>query len=203
VFHIKRWRRRLYRRVIRLQGSAIALARGAGLGSLFGCLMPPGLQLVTGIPVALLLGGNVITFTLGTLVSNPVTYVPLYIFTCKVGELFLRMFDPSVNLGQNVRHVVKTIVEFDAWHPVDMFTNIAEAMAPVLNCWIAGGLIVGLACSVPSYYFTYLFVSQVRKLRDARRAHRAEQHRQHQAAEPTASEPDEEAPDELPPPPPA
>ena len=188
--------------MVRLQGSAIGAARGMGLGCIFGCLMPPGLQLVTGIPVAILLGGNVITFTIGTCVSNPLTYVPIYLFTCKVGELFLRMFDPSVNLGNNVHEVIETIIEFDILHPVAMFTQIADSMGPILNCWIAGGLIVGLALSVPGYYLTYLAVIEVRKLRERRFAHRSEQRRQREAAALAATEPDEEAADEQPPPPP-
>jgi uncharacterized protein (DUF2062 family) len=202
VLNFKRWRRQLYRRMVRLQGSALGAARGAGLGCIFGCLMPPGLQLVTGIPVSILLGGNVITFTIGTLVSNPVTYVPLYLFTCKVGELFLRMFDPSVDMGENVHEVIAVVVEFDILHPIQMFTEIIDAMGPILNCWIAGGLIVGLAFSVPGYYLTYLAVIEVRKLREHRLTHRAEQRRQREAAELAATEPDEEAPDEQPPPPP-
>ena len=43
----RRWRRWLYRRVVKLRGSPHAIARGMALGVIFGNLMPPGLQLFT------------------------------------------------------------------------------------------------------------------------------------------------------------
>ena len=66
-----RWRRRVFQRLVRLQGTSHSVAFGMALGVFMGFLMPPGLQLVVGIPLALLLRANVITTTIGTFVTNP------------------------------------------------------------------------------------------------------------------------------------
>ena len=206
MFKFRFWRQRIYRRVVRLKDSKISIARGMALGVIFGCLMPPGLQLVTGIPVALLLGGNPFALVAGSLISNPVTYIPLYALNCRVGALFLGLFDPATRLGQELEVALRALKSFDLLSPVSSFVGILDTIQPFLSYWICGGLIMGLAASVPMYYLTYLAVIEVHKLRefslarrqarrDARAAREAEPERH------AEGDPDEEAPDEQPPPP--
>lgn len=202
----KHWRKQLYRRVIRLQGAPLSVARGFALGVIFGNLMPPGLQLFTGIPVALLLGGNVLAFVTGTCVSNPLTYVAVYVFNCKVGELFLNTLGHAdIHIGEDLHAAIVTAGEFSIRHPIQTFAALLNSLRPFLSCWISGGLIVGLAESVPAYYLAYAVVVEVRKLRDFSHARRAARHsaRRARAARegpPAPDEPDEEAEDEQPPP---
>jgi len=196
----KHWRKWLYRRAVRLQGTPHAIARGMALGVILGCVIPPGIQIIVGIPIALLLSGNLITMMVGTLVSNPITYVPLYYFTCQVGAVFLRLCGVEAPLGDQIRGVIEQMVRLNA-------SGVLEGMRSILECWTIGGLIVGLACCVPAYYGTYLFVIEVHKLRRFALQRRAARRRERGLEEPPAEahppgEPDEEAPDEQPPPPP-
>jgi len=205
VLKVRFWRRRLYRKVVRLEDSKISIARGMALGAIFGSLMPPGLQLVTGIPVALLLGANPLALIAGTFISNPVTYIPLYTFNCRIGALFIGLFDPTVSLGENLEVALRALKSFDLLSPVDSFAHIVSTLRPFLSYWICGGLIIGLAASVPVYYISYLMVIEVHKLREfslARRQARREKLAAREAEpEPRpAGDPDEEAPDEQPPP---
>ncbi len=194
----RHWRRWLYRRVVKLRGSPHAIARGMALGVIFGNLMPPGLQLFTGIPVTLLLGGNVLAMIAGTCVSNPFTYVALYLFNCRVGEVFLNGLGAEISLGADLEAALRSVRE------MRIGEFFAERLRPLLSCWIAGGLLVGLAESVPAYYLMHIIVIQVRRLQSFARARRAARHEARAAEEKPrkTGEPDEEAPDEQPPPPP-
>jgi uncharacterized protein (DUF2062 family) len=198
VFNFRRWRRRIYRKVVRLQATPHAIAWGAGLGVIFGCLMPPGFQLITGVPITIALRGNVVTMIVFTFVSSPLSYVPLYFLTCKVGELFLRTLGSSVTLGDNFKQLLADAVRLDLG---PMFA----AIRPVIWCWITGGLLVGFAGAVPAYYFTRLAVLEIHKLREFSRKRRLERKRALLRAveeeHPPPEGPDEEAPDEQPPPP--
>jgi len=160
------WRKSLYRWVVRLRATPHAIARGMALGVAFGVTMPPGLQLCTGLPVAWLLGGNLVAFAAGTLVSNPVTYVPLYYFTCRMGEVFLRLCGADLRLGTNLKGLIGSVLQ------VRLSGTTSEIRA-VLACWLAGGLLVGLAFSVPVYYLTYLLAVEVHKLAEFSRSRRA------------------------------
>jgi len=204
MVRFRHWRRWLYRRVVKLQGSPHAIARGMALGVIFGNLMPPGLQLVTGIPVTVLLGGNVLAMIAGTFVSNPFTYVALYLFNCRVGEVVLNGLGAEIHLGTDLRAAVQSV------RALRIHEFFAERLEPLLSCWVAGGLLMGLAESVPAYYLMHVIVVEVRKLRSFARARRAARF-QEQTAEPAGEEAgktrqvrelDEEAPDEQPPPPP-
>jgi hypothetical protein len=200
VFQFRRWRRRLYRRIVRLQGTPITLARGMGIGVIIGCVMPPGTQIAAVVPLAVLLRANVATAIAGTFISNPATFAPLYAFNCHVGRLFLDMFEDQPDITKQVEHFIHTVrhlVSGDAG-----MRAMLGCLIPIAKYWVSGGLIVGLASSVPSYYVTYLLVMEVRKLRDLRHARRRDRLRAREGDRTTHRKPeyDEEAADDLPPP---
>jgi len=167
---LRRWRRWLYRRIVKLEASPHTVALGMAIGVLSGTLMPPGLQLVTGIPVALLCRASTVAAAAGTCVSNPVTYVPLYYFTCRVGERVLQLLGSSVDLGHGLRSLLERAAQLD-------FREAAAGLEPLLASWAVGGVIIGLALAVPSYLLTYPVVVEVHRLREFGRARRAARHR--------------------------
>jgi hypothetical protein len=164
------WRRWVYRKVLRINASPHKIARGFALGVVVGLVAPPGVQIVAGLPVALLLRGNVVSFAVGTLITNPVTYVPIYLFTCRVGQLFLNLCGGDFHLAANLKELIESVAKLDLHGLGGEFESIAL-------CWLAGGLLVGLAFSVPAYYLAYLLSIEVQKLAEfsrVRRAKRAE-----------------------------
>lgn len=64
-------------------------ARGLAAGVFCGCFPFFGLQIVVSVGVASLLRGNHLLAAAGTLVSNPLTYIPLYWFNYTVGAQLL------------------------------------------------------------------------------------------------------------------
>ena len=61
-------------------------ALGLGVGIFSGCFPFFGLQTLMGIFLAKILKGNRILAAVGTWISNPFTYVPLYYFNYRVGS---------------------------------------------------------------------------------------------------------------------
>ena len=206
MFKVRFWRQRLYRKVVRLKDAKISIARGMALGVIFGCLMPPGLQLVVAVPAALLLAGNPFAAMAGSLISNPVTYIPLYTLNCQVGAWFLGVSDPTAQIVKGLNAMLEELKAFDLLRPISSCGEVFDTISPLLSYWISGGLIIGLLAAVPTYYATYVAVIEVHKLREIsaarRQARRAERAARDAAPEPRpADDPDEEAPDEQPPPP--
>ena len=66
---------------------------------IFAAFMPPGLQLILAIPMAVVLRGNLAVAFAATWVTNPFTYLPIY-FTCYRLGLWILGGNPDINLSQ-------------------------------------------------------------------------------------------------------
>ena len=71
------------------EGSPFQRALGFGVGIFSGCFPFFGLQTFMGVFLARIFKGNSILAALGTWISNPFTYVPLYYFNYKVGSFLI------------------------------------------------------------------------------------------------------------------
>ena len=71
------------------EGSPSQRALGFAVGIFSGCFPFFGLQTLMGVFLAKILNGNSILAAVGTWISNPFTYVPLYYFNYRVGSLLL------------------------------------------------------------------------------------------------------------------
>jgi hypothetical protein len=94
----KRKLRYLYLRIIRLRSTTPAIARGLATGVFAGLFPFFGAQTILGVFLAVLVRGNKLTAAVGTWISNPFTYVPIYLFNFKVGQLLLGTHDLSTNV---------------------------------------------------------------------------------------------------------
>ena len=72
-----------------LEGTPAKRARGIAVGVFSGCFPFFGLQSLMGVCLASLLKGNHLLAVIGTWISNPLTYIPLYWFNYKIGSFFL------------------------------------------------------------------------------------------------------------------
>ena len=71
------------------EGSPTQRSLGLGVGIFSGCFPFFGLQTLIGVFLAKIFKGNPILAAVGTWVSNPFTYVPLYYFNYRLGSLIL------------------------------------------------------------------------------------------------------------------
>ena len=88
-------------------GSPFFNAKGLAIGVFSGCFPFFGFQTLIGIFFAKLAKGNIILAAIGTWISNPFTYIPLYYLNYKVGSFFLN--NSSNNLNE------KSFVIHDLW----------------------------------------------------------------------------------------
>lgn len=152
----KGWSRNLryyYYRLLRLQGTPDAIARGVASGVFAGFFPWLGLQIIVAVLLATAIRGNKIAAAAATWVSNPLTYVPIFAFNFKVGQWVLGKQDFSVN-------------EID-W----LSSDIWHLGATFLWTLLLGCFIVGSIAAICSYFFSFRLISRLRH------PHRRTQHR--------------------------
>lgn len=79
----------IYRYLCRSARDPESLSRGVSLGLFIGFLPSVGFQIMLAILLASVLNANRLVAVLGTLVSNPLTNVPLGVFSIWIGDLIL------------------------------------------------------------------------------------------------------------------
>tara|TARA_A100000164_G_scaffold262248_1_gene234210 strand:- start:276 stop:725 length:450 start_codon:yes stop_codon:yes gene_type:complete len=83
-----------YKKILSLflkqDGSPLFNAKGIAVGVFCGCFPFFGFQTLLGLFLARLARGNLFLAAIGTWISNPFTYVPLYFFNYKVGSSLLK-----------------------------------------------------------------------------------------------------------------
>ena len=95
-------------------GSPFYNAKGLAIGVFSGCFPFFGFQTLLGVFFAKLVKGNIILAAIGTWISNPFTYIPLYFFNYKVGSI---LFD---NNSHSV--IKKNLIINDIWKQGSIFS---------------------------------------------------------------------------------
>ena len=95
-------------------GSPLFNAKGLAIGVFSGCFPFFGFQTLIGVFFAKLDKGNVLLAAIGTWISNPFTYIPLYYLNYKVGSIF---FNTSSN-----KIIEKSLVIDDFWKQGRIFS---------------------------------------------------------------------------------
>ena len=83
-----------YKKILSLflkqNGSPLFNAKGVAVGVFCGCFPFFGFQTLLGLFLARITKGNLLLATIGTWISNPFTYVPLYLLNYKVGSSLIK-----------------------------------------------------------------------------------------------------------------
>ena len=95
-------------------GSPFFNAKGLAIGVFSGCFPFFGFQTLIGVFFAKLARGNIVLAAIGTWISNPFTYIPLYYFNYKVGSIFLNISSNEI--------IEKSLVIDDLWKQGKIFT---------------------------------------------------------------------------------
>ena len=98
-----------YKKILSLfpkqNGSPFFNAKGLAIGVFCGCFPFFGFQTLLGLFLAKAIKGNLFLAAIGTWISNPFTYVPLYFFNYKVGSFLLKIspdiiFDKTLKIEE-------------------------------------------------------------------------------------------------------
>jgi len=142
--------RYLYIRFLRMQGSPEAIARGVSAGVFAGSFPFLGFQTILGIAIAALVQGNKVMAAVGTWISNPLTYFPIFALNFHIGRLLLGYPKKTVTLPESPAGI-------NEW--MDLGMTVTSAL-------LLGSLVVGTVAGVVGYY-TALVVA--RRVRSAKR----------------------------------
>lgn len=134
--------RYLRQRLRRLRASPQRIARGLALGVFAGFFPLFGLQTILGLGLATLFRGHKLTAVLGTWVSNPLTYVPIYALNFQVGRWLLNSQDDFI------LDSVDSISELTA-------QGVQVAIPLFLGC-----AVMGLVCGTIAYFVGVRFIKR-------------------------------------------
>lgn len=137
---LRRHCRYLYLRFCRLRGTPSSIARGLACGVFAGCFPLFGLQTIMGVLLAVIFRGNKFAAAVGTWISNPLTYVPVFAFNYKVGEFLLGFQD--------------TVLPIDFEQNWQSWSTLIESGLDFIFTLFLGCFWVGLTCAFTSYFLS-------------------------------------------------
>ncbi|MEO0925166.1 MAG: DUF2062 domain-containing protein [Cyanobacteria bacterium J06643_13] len=137
--------RLIYLRLLRLRDKPEVVAKGLAVGVFAGSFPFFGLQSLLGLCLATIVRGSKVAAYAATWISNPLTYVPLYIFNYKIGKLLLGTED--------------TILP-----PLDLesFTAFKELGSTFALTLLTGSFVVGLILSTITYFYGLAILERLR-----------------------------------------
>ena len=107
-----------YKKILSLfrnqNGSPFFNAKGLAIGVFSGCFPFFGFQTLIGVFFARLAKGNIFLAAIGTWISNPFTYIPLYYFNYKVGSIFFNTSSDEI--------IEKSLFINDLWKQGKIFS---------------------------------------------------------------------------------
>ena len=158
-YWLRVYQRRLYLSFRNLKGNPITLARGLALGVFAGCFPFFGLQSIIGVVLATIFRGSKVAAIAGTWISNPLTYIPIYVFNFKVGKLLL-----------GVETISSQEINLES---ISAFMELGSTFAIVL---LTGCCVVGLILAPISYVVSLSVFKRLQRkksrLRKKRSPHR-------------------------------
>jgi len=126
-------------------GTPYFKAKGTAAGVFSGCFPFFGFQTILGIFLARIIKGNLVLAAIGTWISNPFTYIPLYFLNYKIGS-FLLNDDKNITMQPSM---VREEFWQQGWF--------------IISRLILGSSIIGLLLGFISGTLTYYAVKIIRK----------------------------------------
>ncbi|AFZ48113.1 Protein of unknown function DUF2062 [Cyanobacterium stanieri PCC 7202] len=147
---IKRYYKYFIWRIRHLQEQPKAIARGFAIGVFTGSFPFFGLQMIVALLLAIILKANKVTAMMGTWISNPFTYVPIFLFNYQIGTFILeKIFHIKLNY----------LDEFDS----ESWQNLADSGLEITITLLIGSFFVGLILSIIAYYFILIITKKENK----------------------------------------
>ena len=124
---------------LKQNGSPFFNAKGIAIGVFCGCFPFFGFQTLLGVFLAQIGRGNIVLAAIGTWVSNPFTYIPLYFFNYKLGAFVLRNSENII--------IQPNVIKDDFWGQGWFFTTRLIIGSSLV------GLFLGFICGLLAYLF--------------------------------------------------
>jgi len=126
-----------YLKLLRLRGKPEVVAKGLAVGVFAGCFPFFGVQSLLGIALATIFQGSKVAAIAATWISNPLTYVPIFVFNYNIGKIILGTKDT-------------TLPPLD----IESFTAFKELGATFATTLLTGSFVVGTILAVITYFYS-------------------------------------------------
>ncbi len=145
-------------RIIRLRGDPHSLAKGIGFGLFIGVVPLFPVQTIILIPLALLLRINPLAaFIASSVASNPLTFLPQYYYTWKVGNMIL----PGRVSWEHLQEIMILLKQGSFLEGINTLLHLGFKTLSVI---LVGGAVIGLPIAVAGYFMAlYCFTTLHRK----------------------------------------
>lgn len=160
--------RRFVRWFIALRGSPEAIGLGISIGIFVGLSPLMGFQMLIATFLATCMNANRAAAMAAVWISNPLTFLPIYGFTYRVGKYLL----PGPE-DRDAYHIINTIarklIALDFWEMYHQFRIMSTFGRKIYTHLLLGGVIVGLIAGGASYVLTVKIIKTYRKARKKER----------------------------------
>ena len=158
--NIGRTGRYYYLRFIRLKGDPHFLALGASIGVFIGITPTIPLHTIAILAATLLTRSSFVAGLITSLmVCNPLTYIPQYYFSLKIGNIFTPYHLDWLDV-RNLLDILLSNISFS--HKIHATAALGYEFIMVM---LVGGCILAAPFAIASYYSTFLFFVKLRKKR--------------------------------------
>lgn len=138
-----------YYKLLNLESTPKEIAFSIALGIFIGLLFPIGLQTLIAIPIALLFGSNILLTLTATLISNPITMLPIYY--------------AAISLGKYITHIEINWTTVNRFLSSPSFNSFISLSSNGLIVFFTGASVMALFFSVTIYLVVYRLVWLHRK----------------------------------------
>lgn len=166
-----RIQRPVVRRILHLDDSPHRIALGVFLGFLVGWTPTMGLQIVIYLVLAYALRANRASGLLPVFLTNPITAVPLYFASWRIGRWILHPNGLSATQLAEQRSAISAFVDNFQLNRLierDFWSSAMTAFQTFGLELVVGCLVFGLACGLAGYVATYYGVIIYRRRRAQR-----------------------------------
>lgn len=159
-FEPRRAARYYYLRFIRLRGQPSVLARGIAVGTFIGITPTIPFHTIMALLFALILRGSKIAALLATFaVSNPLTFLPQYYLSWKIGN----WFTPSNHSWEEVSGLIEAIL--NGGNFMETITALIGIGYDSLLILVGGGIILATPFTILFYIASYMLFRNLHKKR--------------------------------------
>jgi len=148
--YLKRQLRYIYLRFIRLRGHPHELALGTALGIFTGMLPIIPFHTIVAVTLALAFKASKITAALGVWICNPLTIYLVYKYCYVIGSSML-------GFDHNTKILAPVVVAIHNGELLNVVTSILGVGGMGVAAFLLGGIVLGVAFAVPSYFILFYF----------------------------------------------
>jgi len=150
--------------LIMLRGSPEAIGLGIAIGIFVGFSPLVGFQMLIAIFLATSMYANRPAAMVAVWITNPLTFLPIYIFTYRIGKYILPG-SKEKDAHQIINKITHKLIDMNFWEIYHQFQIMNTLGRKIFVHLLLGGVIVGFIAGSASYFLTVRIVKTYRKAR--------------------------------------